>query len=146
MGSGTTLWARSGPRTSACWRWRRLPSLTGQCASATGWRSSPTSHTTSTGSGQPGCCCCSVVFSPPGRRVANTIHPCDVVLVSQLTLDVLTGCPHWLLTLVLQNVLGYNCVTSNPVSLNGVWAAGDESYTTCTSTGSQKPQRGLNYT
>jgi hypothetical protein len=38
-----------------------------------------------------------------------------VVVVSQLALDVHTGCPHWLLTLVLQYVLGYNCVTSNPV-------------------------------
>ncbi len=28
-----------------------------------------------------------------------------MVVVSQLALDVLTGCPHWLLTLVLQHVL-----------------------------------------
>ncbi len=33
------------------------------------------------------------------------IRPCDVVVVSQLALDFLTGCPYWLLTLVLQYVL-----------------------------------------
>jgi hypothetical protein len=41
------------------------------------------------------------------------IRPFDVVpvVVSHLALDVLTGCPHWLLTLVRQYVLGYNCIT-----------------------------------
>jgi DNA mismatch repair protein MSH6 len=38
------------------------------------------------------------------------IHPCDVVEVSRLALDVLAGRPHWLLTLIIQYFLGYNLI------------------------------------
>ncbi len=55
------------------------------------------------------CCCCSVVFSPPGKRVVNTSVWCGSGQPTRSRFS------HWLLTLVLQYVLGYNCVTSNPL-------------------------------